>query len=295
MVRIEYTAAEADDGRPLRAVLRGSMGLSASLVKTVKWQADGILIDGVPARLDAVVRRGQRVSVAASAGTAARQSDCQAPPMPPVLYEDDCLLIVDKPAGMAVHPSAGHPAGTLADAAAAYLRQRGEADGAFCPVSRLDRHTSGVLCAAKNRFAAQRLSAQLQSGEMRRVYRAVVCGSPPADEGVVDAPIAQGQGVRREVSPSGRPAVTHWRVLRHGSTHTLLELWLETGRTHQIRVHMAHLGCPVEGDFLYGTENPSRPGFALHAWSLTLRHPLTAEKVTACAPMPAWFGELLEK
>ena len=96
MVRIEYTAAEADDGRPLRAVLRGSMGLSASLVKTVKWQADGILIDGVPARLDAVVRRGQRVSVAASAGTAARQPDCQAPPMPPVLYEDDCLLIVDK-------------------------------------------------------------------------------------------------------------------------------------------------------------------------------------------------------
>ena len=84
-------------------------------------------------------------------------------------------------------------------------------------------------------------------------------------------------------------------VLRRGSTHTLLELWLETGRTHQIRVHMAHLGCPVEGDFLYGTENPSRPGFALHAWSLTLRHPLTAEKVTACAPMPAWFGELLEK
>ena len=213
--------------------------------------------------------------------------------MPPVLYEDDCLLIVNKPAGMAVHPAAGHAGGTLFDAAEAYLRQKGEAQSVFCPVSRLDRHTSGVLCAAKNRFAAQRLSAQMQRGEMQRVYRAVVCGDLP-DEGTVDAPIARAQGVRRTVAAGGQHAVTHWRVLRRGQGRTLLELRLETGRTHQIRVHMAHLGCPVYGDFLYGTEDLFRPGFALHARSLSLIHPLTGKPLKAAAPMPPWFDGLLE-
>ena len=230
MIRVEYTAAAPDDGKALRAVLRGSMGLSASLVKAVKWLPDGILIDGVPARLDAVVRFGQRISVSASAGAPARLHAGPVPPMPPVLYEDGCLLIIDKPAGMTVHPSAGHSDGTLADAAADYLRRQ-DPFAVFCPVSRLDRYTSGVLCAAKNRFAAQRLSAQLQNGGMSRVYRAVLCGALPSEEGVVDAPIAHGSGVRREVSPGGRPAVTHWRVLRRGPSHTLAELWLETGRT----------------------------------------------------------------
>ena len=294
MIRVEYTAAAPDDGKALRAVLRGSMGLSASLVKAVKWLPDGILIDGVPARLDAVVRFGQRISVSASAGAPARLHAGPVPPMPPVLYEDGCLLIIDKPAGMTVHPSAGHSDGTLADAAADYLRRQ-DPFAVFCPVSRLDRYTSGVLCAAKNRFAAQRLSAQLQNGGMSRVYRAVLCGALPSEEGVVDAPIAHGSGVRREVSPGGRPAVTHWRVLGRGPSHTLAELWLETGRTHQIRVHMAHLGCPVAGDFLYGAEDVSRPGFALHAQYLTLAHPLTGEPVCVCAPAPAWFDDLLAR
>ena len=164
---------------------------------------------------------------------------------------------------------------------------------AFCPVSRLDRHTSGALCAAKNRFAAQRLSAQMQRGEMQRVYRAVVCGDLP-DGGTLDAPIARAQGVRRRVAEGGQRAVTHWRVLRRGQGRALLELRLETGRTHQIRVHMAHLGCPVYGDFLYGTEDFSRPGFALHARSLSLLHPLTGKPVTASAPVPIWFDELLD-
>ncbi len=123
MVRIDYRAAEEDDGRPLRAVLRGSMGLSASLVKAVKWLPGGILLDGQPARLDAVVRRGQAISVAAGVTVAAGAAGGKAPDMPPVLYEDDCLLIVNKPAGMAVHPAAGHESGTLFDAAEGYLRQ----------------------------------------------------------------------------------------------------------------------------------------------------------------------------
>lgn len=294
MARIEYTAAATDDGRALRAVLRGSMGLSASLVKAVKWQPDGILLDGRPARLNAVVHQGQAISVSASAhgpAPAGTRAGVGAPDMPPVLYEDDCLLVVNKPAGMAVHPTAGHLCGTLSDAAAAYLQDQPGA--AFCPVSRLDRYTSGVLCAAKNRFTAQRLSAQLQNGQMHRIYRAVLCGDSLPDEGVVDAPIARVSGVRRAVSPDGQPAVTHWRVLRRGNGRSLVELWLQTGRTHQIRVHMAHAGFPVVGDFLYGTEDPDRPGFALHAQKLTLVHPLTTEQVTVSAAMPRWFDELL--
>ncbi len=296
MRRITWQAGAEDDGKALRAVLRGSMGLSASLVKAVKWLPDGILLDGAPARLDAVVRRGQTVSVALSVKQSAECPVCarQAPPMPPILYEDDCLLVVDKPAGMAVHPSAGHEEGTLFDAVSAWLRQKGDENSTFCPISRLDRHTSGVLCAAKNRFAAQRLSGQMQKGQMRRVYRAVVCGSGLGDNGVVDAPIARAQGIRRAVAPEGRRAVTHWQVLRRGQRHMLLELWLETGRTHQIRVHMAHLGFPVYGDFLYGTEDPSHPGFALHAQSLSFVHPLDGRPMSLSAPTPPWFDTLLE-
>ena len=195
MRRIIWQAGAEDDGKALRAVLRGSMGLSASLVKAVKWLPDGILLDGAPARLDAVVRRGQTVSVALSIRESAVHLPParETPPMPPILYEDDCLLIVDKPAGMTVHPSAGHEEGTLFDAVSAWLRQKGDENSTFCPISRLDRHTSGVLCAAKNRFAAQRLSGQMQKGQMRRVYRAVVCGSGLGDNGVVDAPIARAQ------------------------------------------------------------------------------------------------------
>ena len=291
--RLTCRISAADDGRALRAVLRGTMGLSASLVKAVKWLPDGILLDGQPARLDAIVREGQQLSVAAAV-PAPQKPQGAAPPMPPVLWEDDCLLIVDKPAGLTVHPTAGHPDGTLFDAAAAYLRGRGEQAGAFCPVSRLDRHTSGVLCAAKNRFAAQRLSQQMASGEMHRTYCAVLCGSGLPDSGTVDVPIAQGEGIRRIVAQGGQRAVTHFAVLRRSENRMLVRLDLETGRTHQIRVHMAHLGCPVWGDFLYGTEDPAHPGFALHSAVLCLNHPLTDAPLRVEAPLPPWFEELMK-
>lgn len=293
MSRIEYTVPPEDDGRPLRSVLRGSMGLSASLVKRVKWQPDGILLDGRPARLDERAKAGQRVSVLP--GAPPERAPCAAPPMPPVLYEDDSLLVLSKPAGLVVHPTAGHAGGTLFDAAMEHFAARGETGSAFCPVSRLDRYTSGVLCIAKNRFCAQRLSAQLEDGTMQREYAAVVCGSGVPQSGTVCAPIARISGVRRGVAPQGQRAVTHFYVLRRGEGRALVRLCLETGRTHQIRVHMAYMGWPVYGDFLYGTEDARRPGFALHAQTLRFEHPQSAQRMQISAPIPAWFDELLQK
>lgn len=286
-MRLQYRIPPEEDGSALRDVLRRGMGLSASLVKAVKRQPDGILLDGQGAHTNARVRAGQVVSVAAGPAPAAADVTGPAPAMPPVLYEDEALLIVNKPAGMAVHPTAGIPSGTLYDAAAAYL---GGAGG-FCPVSRLDRHTSGVLCAAKNRLCAQRLSAQLAEGGMGRVYRAILAGDSLPEEGVVDAPIglAEGERLRRSVCAGGQRAVTHYRILQRAPGRMLAELRLETGRTHQIRVHMAHLGCPVAGDFLYGGEIEGLPGFALHAFCIRLKHPVTGEGLQFSADPPPSF------
>lgn len=285
-MRLQYRILPEEDGRALRDVLRRSLGLSASLVKAIKILPDGILLDGVPAHTNAVARAGQVVSVAAGpeARTVPRGP---APAMPPVLYEDEAMLIVNKPAGMAVHPTAGIPSGTLYDAAMAYLG----GEDSFCPVSRLDRHTSGVLCAAKNRLCAQRLMQQMTRGVMKRRYLAVLVGEGLPDEGVVDAPIglAEGEGLRRAVRQDGQRAVTHYRILQRAPGRMLAELRLETGRTHQIRVHMAHLGHPVAGDFLYGTEEEGRPGFALHACAVQLLHPVTGQEIQAAAQPPDSF------
>ncbi len=293
-MRLQYRVSQEEEGRALRDILRRSMGLSASLVKAVKRLPDGILLDGAPAHTNAAVRAGQLVSVSAGPAAVRTEPGGPAPPMPPVLYEDDALLVVNKPAGMAVHPTAGIPCGTLYDAAMAYL------DGAdsFCPVSRLDRHTSGVLCAAKNRLCAQRLSKQMECGVMGRVYLAVLTGGGLPDEGTVDAPIglADGEGLRRTVRPDGRRAVTHYSILQRTPGRMLAQLRLETGRTHQIRVHMAYLGHPVAGDFLYGEEESGHPGFALHAYSIRLLHPVTGREMELTAePPPSFFAFLQQE
>lgn len=279
-------------GKTAETLLRRELGLSAAGVRRAKMGR--ILLDGVPVFTTAVARRGQvlAVDVGDPAG-----SD-QIPPVPGPLdirYEDEDLLIVDKAGGVPVHPSQGHHGDTLANFLMAHYRDQGLV-AAFHPVNRLDRGTSGLMAVAKHAHAHEGLQAQLQAGELRRTYLAVCEGVPVPRRGCVEAPIARAPGsvLRREVNPQGAPARTHYEVLATGRGRALVRLALDTGRTHQIRVHLAHLGCPLVGDFLYGEESPDLPGrFALHSAAIRLRQPVTGVGIALEAGLPAELAALL--
>ena len=219
-----------------------------------------------------------------------------------VAYEDDDVIVVNKPVGMVVHPAAGHPDGTLVNA---LLFHCGDSlsgiNGEVRPgiVHRIDRDTSGLIIAAKNDFAHVRLAAQLQDHSLYREYEAVCAGNLKQDSGTVDAPIARHRTDRKKmaVDPQGRAAVTHYAVLERFGAATHIRCRLETGRTHQIRVHLAHLGHPLLGDTVYGAKRPypGLTGQCLHARRLSFVHPRSGERVTVECPLPAWFDQVLTK
>lgn len=220
-----------------------------------------------------------------------------------VVYEDSDVIVVNKPKGLVVHPAPGHPDGTLVNA---LLHHCGDSlsgiGGELRPgiVHRIDRDTSGLIIAAKNDAAHQKLSAQLQDHTLARIYRCIVIGNLREDSGTVDAPIGRHPVDRKRmaVEPrTGRPAVTHWSVLARYRGFTHVECRLETGRTHQIRVHLASIGHPLLGDTVYGSRKPW-PGLAgqcLHARRLKFTHPSTGRPVELECPLPDWFQAVLRK
>ena len=220
-----------------------------------------------------------------------------------VIYEDDDLIVVNKPVGLVVHPAPGHPDGTLVNA---LLYHCGESlsgiNGELRPgiVHRIDRDTSGLIVAAKNDRAHLSLAAQLQDHSLARVYEAVAVGNFREDEGTVDAPIGRHPVDRKRMAidhKGGRRAVTHWKVLGRYPGYTPIQCQLETGRTHQIRVHMAALGHPLLGDVVYGSKKPW-PGLAgqcLHARKIRFVHPSTGELVELECPLPEWFNKVLRQ
>ena len=219
-----------------------------------------------------------------------------------VVYEDDDVIVVNKPVGMVVHPAPGHSGGTLVNA---LLHHCGDSlsgiGGELRPgiVHRIDRDTSGLIIAAKNDFAHQALSAQLQDHSLCRTYEAVVIGNLREDSGTVNAPIDRNPKDRKKMAvvPGGRPAVTHWQVLERFPGYTYVRCRLETGRTHQIRVHMAYIGHPLYGDTVYGAKKaaPGMTGQCLHAVGLTFRHPRTGETVELSCPLNEEFTAFLRK
>ena len=220
-----------------------------------------------------------------------------------VVYEDRDVIVVNKPVGMVVHPAPGHPDGTLVNALLYHCGNTlSGINGELRPgiVHRIDRDTSGLIIAAKNDKAHLALAEQLQDHSLARVYEAVAVGSFREDSGTVDAPIGRHPVDRKKMAiepRNGRPAVTHWRVLARYPGHTHVECRLETGRTHQIRVHLASIGHPLLGDTVYGSKKPY-PGLAgqcLHARKLIFRHPRTGERVELECPLPDWFQEVLDK
>ncbi len=221
-----------------------------------------------------------------------------------ILYEDDSLLILNKPAGLVVHPAPGHEDGTLVNALLAHCQTLPGIGGVQRPgiVHRLDKDTSGAIAIAKTDQAHQNLQAQFKTKTARRTYLGVVYGSPQQEQGTMALPIGRHLVDRKKMAVvpedrGGRPAVTHWQVRERLGNYALVQFDLETGRTHQIRVHSAHLGYPIVGDPVYGAGRSvgvNLPGQALHAWKLQLLHPVTQVAIAVTADLPDYFVTLLK-
>ena len=295
-LRTVLVIAPEDAGLPVKTILRQRLGLSTNLLRRLKQVPDGILLDGVHVTVRAEVQAGQVLSVLHEPDTGRESRVTAQEGALDIVYEDSDLLVVNKPAGLAVHPSPGHDGNTLANYVMAHYQAQGLMR-MFHPINRLDRGTSGLLCIAKTQMAAQRLGVQLQRREIKRTYHAVVTGGSFPAKGTIDLPIGRrpGKGIARQVRADGERAVTHFRVLQRREHAMLLELQLETGRTHQIRVHCSFLGHPVLGDFMYGEEYDWLDGQALHACRLGFAHPITGEALCFEAPEPWYFDALLEK
>lgn len=291
--RLELTVTRELAGVKVDTLLKRHMGLSGTVVRRVKWLEDGILADGVRVHTDFRPAAGQVLSVRLS--DPRRNSGIVPAPGPlDIVYEDEDVIVLNKAAGVSVHPGPGHFDDTLGNFLVDYYEKtRQEAD--FHPVHRLDRGTSGLIVSAKHPHAQEVLKNQLHTEDFRRVYLAVCEGVPEPWHGTIDAPLGPKPGslMEQTVRPDGKSARTRYGVLRVWGERALVSLELETGRTHQIRVHMAHIGHPLAGDFLYGTEDRAlidRP--ALHSGYLSFLHPITGEKLEFGAPLPGDMARL---
>ncbi len=286
--KITYIIEEQDQGRTVLSFLKGR-GFSSRVLTALKQNPYGITIGRKRVTVQKQLRHGDLLTVRVKDRASQVQNATLAPEDVPlsVVYEDEDVLVVNKPPFMATHPTLGNRNHTLANAVIFYEQQRGRAP-IFRPVHRLDKNTSGLILLGKNAHSAGVLGADLKEKKVRRGYLAVVKGVLPQSEGTVDQPIARAEDslLARKVDPGGERAVTHYRVLAEGGGHQLVQLVLETGRTHQIRVHMAYMGAPVAGDFLYGEEDPAIGRQALHAAHLSFIQPVTGQPMSFFAPLP---------
>ncbi len=286
---MEYTVKAEEAGRRVRDILRRSMGVSYTAMKSAKWNGR-LWLNGESVFTDAKVQAGDRVRIEWAEETPAYRPRRFDLPLE-VPWEDEHLMAVVKPAPLASQSSRNHPDDSLENAV--YTRFGCPEGFVYRPVNRLDKGTSGLMMIAKTPHAQHLMQRQLHTPAFRRRYLALADGIPAAREGIIDLPIAKAPGatVKREISPEGKPSVTRYRVLEEKDGRALMLLELTTGRTHQIRVHLAAIGCPVLGDFLYGTERPEEfPGrFALHSAVIDAVHPVTGERILLTS-RPAWAG-----
>ena len=290
---LTHTVTAQEDGMPVKRLLQQHFALSSSLLKSIKWREGGITLNGNPATVAAVCRAGDLLAADVS------DPPCHNPHLHPVdfplsiLWEDEDLLIMNKPAGITVHCAAltQEPV-TVAGAVAHYLQS-----DQYHGVNRLDRGATGVMVVAKSGYVHARCMTLLHSGDFYREYRGICLGTPEPPSGRIDLPIDRDRNslLKRRIDPQGAPAHTEYQVLQQHNGLSLLRLVPRTGRTHQLRLHMAEIGHPLAGDWLYGTEDKaliSRP--ALHSWAVHLRHPVTGEVLDVSAPLPEDMQRLLQ-
>ncbi len=285
-MELKYIATR--EGR-LSSFLRGELKMSSGLMNKLKW-GDAIQVNGVPARTNYPLKIGDVITV---------RLEEEIPEYPAedgdltVLYEDDHLLVVDKPAGMLIHPSRAKNNGTLANLVAGYYQRTGQ-KSAFHPMTRLDRDTFGIVLLAKN----SHIHTLLQQTDVKKTYHALVFGHPDAEAGTIDAPIARKPlpSLLREINPEGKPSVTEWKVLERNGKLCKLELRPITGRTHQLRLHCAYMGFPILGDPQYGSEKSQAfsgelglKHQVLCAKQLEFAHPITGVQMVLESNMNAGF------
>ncbi|MGC1309175.1 MAG: RluA family pseudouridine synthase [Phormidesmis sp.] len=298
---------EAESNRPLperldRWIAEQVDDLSRSRVQKLIEQGEVQVNGQVCDRKKALVSVGDRIQIQVPEATPYELTPENIPL--DILYEDDQLAIINKPAGMVVHPAPGHRSGTLVHALLFHCGQQLTGVGGIQRpgiVHRLDKNTTGAIAIAKTETALHSLQAQIQAKTARREYLAIVNGAPKAEQGTINQPIGRHPKHRKKmailpVEAGGRVATTHWKVIERLNNHSLIQFQLETGRTHQIRVHSTFMGHPIVGDADYGSgKSPGTklPGQALHAFRLTVRHPLTQAVIIAEAPLPERIKKLL--
>ena len=287
---MEYRVKSAENGRRVREILRRGMGVSYSAMKSAKWNGR-ILLNGEPVHTDARVQAGDTVSFIPAEDRPVYSLKPYDIPLD-IPYMDEHLMVVVKPSPLASQSSRNHPDDSLENALYSYFGC--PEDFVYRPVNRLDKGTGGLMVVARTPYAQHLMQRKLHGPDFIRRYLALADGMPAEREGVIDLPIGKAPeaSVKRIITPEGKKSVTRYRVLRgteDGGALILLEL--KTGRTHQIRVHLSAIGCPVHGDFLYGTEDPERftGRFALHSAYLEMKHPVTGEKMCFTS-IPDWAG-----
>lgn len=298
---LKYTVADNEDGWLLRTVMRNKMGVSRRLMSKLKRAEQGIIVNGERAFVNRKMTAGDQIMLYMEVESSVSYIEPEQMSLN-IIFEDEALLVVNKPAGLIVHPTHGHYTGTLANGIVHYWEEKGE-QYRFRPMHRLDEHTSGIVMIAKNPYVHHQVSEQMRKNRILKQYIAVVHGRPPHNKATIDAPIDRDPDDRaiRKVICSGARAITHYELERQYANHSVLRVQLETGRTHQIRVHLAYLGCPLIGEPVYMTEkyraaasNRLMNRQALHAARVVLKHPNTGKELELNAPPPEDIKQLLD-
>ena len=282
----EYQISSAEEGRKLGDFLR-EKGYSRQLLRQLKETEDGLLRNGQPTFMTIALKNGDRIRVRLLEKAEGSEAIMPAPLPFEIVYEDEDLLVINKPADMPIHPSFQNHGNTLADALTWHYQQQGKEFVYRC-INRLDRDTTGLLIVARHQLSASILSDMVRKREIHREYLAIVEGIPP-EKGTISAPIGrkEGSAILREVNfETGEPAQTHFTRLETRNGLSLVSLKLETGRTHQIRVHMGYIGCPLIGDYLYYPDHTRISRQALHSYRLSFLHPITGKALSFTAPLP---------
>lgn len=287
MRHIEFVIDESYNGKKVNVYLRGCAKLSARLVNSLKRIENGITLNGNHIRTVDIIHTGDVLAV----NIPEDASEIEPIEYPlDIIYEDDDILLINKPAGLAMHPTHNHQGDTLANAVAAYFLKKGK-NVTFRAVGRLDKSTSGIVIVALNKLAASKLS-----GAFDKTYLAVVCGEYHG-RGTIDKPIYRPDPMKtlRAVGETGDFAVTHWEAISTDGKCSLLKINLETGRTHQIRVHFASMGTPLCGDDMYGSDDNRIGRAALHCGKIDFVHPVNGEKLQFSVPVPEDMEKIIPK
>lgn len=290
---IEFRVTNDNNNQKVSQILRNHLKLSRGEMRRIKRSA-GLMVNDQTVRLNSLVKEGDLIRVNL-------QDDDDQPVIPQditldIIFEDEHILVVNKPSNMLVHPLSYHVLNTLANGVIYHWQQQGH-NSKFRSVSRLDKDTSGVILIAKSSYICQQLSGQMKNSMCRREYLAVVHNRITMDSGIIDFPIGRpnDNSLIFGVTPQGKEAITHFTVIQRFAGGSLVRLRLETGRTHQIRVHMRHIGHPLMGDDLYGGNFDLIHRQALHSWRLEFIHPVTKEHMRLEAPLPADITYLIQE